>query len=38
MLKITKTIRKRMDQIIMGACVVLFAFMVVIGSYQIITR
>ena len=38
MLNFTKTVRKWMDRIIMGACIVLFAFMVVIGSYQIITR
>ncbi len=38
MMNLTKTIRKWMDRIIMGACIILFAFMVVIGSYQIITR
>lgn len=38
MLKFTSSVRKWMDKIIMGACIVLFAFMVVIGSYQIITR
>lgn len=37
-MKALHTIRKWIDTITMGACVVLFALMVVIGSYQIITR
>lgn len=31
-------IRKWMDKIIMGLAITLFALMVIIGSYQIITR
>lgn len=37
-MKILHTIRKWIDTITMGACIFLFALMVVIGSYQIITR
>lgn len=37
-MKAVATIRKWMDRIIMGACCVLFALMVVIGTYQIVTR
>ena len=36
MMNLTKTIRKWMDRIIMGACIILFAFMVVIGSLSLI--
>lgn len=38
MMKTVASIRKWMDKIIMGACVVLFGLMVIVGSYQIITR
>lgn len=37
-MKTLHAIRKWMDKIIMGACIFLFALMVIIGSYQIITR
>lgn len=37
-MKTVETIREWMNKIIMGACITLFALMVVIGSYQIITR
>jgi len=38
MMKTVASIRKWMDKIIMGACIVLFGLMVIVGSYQIITR
>ena len=38
MMKTVAYIRKWMDKIIMGACIVLFGLMVIVGSYQIITR
>lgn len=37
-MKTLHTIRKWVDTITMGVCIFLFALMVVIGSYQIITR
>lgn len=37
-MKTLHEIRKWMDRIIMGACIFLFALMVVIGTYQIVTR
>lgn len=37
-MKTVASIRKWMDKIIMGACIVLFGLMVIVGSYQIITR
>ncbi len=37
-MKAVATIRKWMDRIIMGACCILFALMVIIGTYQIVTR
>ena len=37
-MKILHTIRKWIDTITMGACIFLFALMVGLGSYQIITR
>ena len=37
-MKTDKVIRKWMDKIIMGACVFIFGFMVILGTYQIVTR
>lgn len=37
-MKTVNKIHEWMDKIIMGFCIVLFAFMVVIGTYQIVTR
>lgn len=33
-----ENLKKYMDKVIMGICVVLFIFMLIMGSYQIISR